>query len=794
MVTETTLVVPGLEQPAEIIIDRWGIPHIRARTQRDVFLAQGYNIARDRLYQIDLWRKRGLGLMAADYGPGFLAQDRAARLFIYRGDMAAEWAAYGNPEAEAICQAFADGINAYVAATEADPSLLPPEFPAMGIKPARWTAADVVRVRSHALSRNVDSEVSRAQVAARASVQTDLARRSIEPPWEVKIPDGLNPADIPADVLDTYWLATVDPDISPERLAAKPGDAWRWTKVNDFDEVKQDAAAQGSNNWVISGGRTATGRPILASDPHREYRLPSVRYIVHLTAPGLDVIGATEPPTPGVFIGHNDTVAFGLTIFPMDQEDLYVYETGTDDPDLYRYGDGWERMTVIEETVAVRGMAPQPVTLKFTRHGPVLHQDNRTNRAYALRTVWTEPGTSAYMGRLAYMDAASAFEFGNALRHWSAPTVNQICADLNGDIGWFAVGKAPRRPNWDGLMPVPGDGRYEWDGFQPPAALPSVINPERGFVATANEMNLPATYAYEARKLGFEWAERSRSARIHAVLDDQTAHSVADSMALQCDILSVPAQRVCDVLRRARSAGAGGEDGTGAGTGAGAGVWETGVPASDALPGSALFGGWDYRLRADSAAAALFELWWVKHLKPALLARVSDDPAVRLLLGPGDTESLLAMLDDMAAPGPLLRETLQAALETGRALLGDDPGKWRWGDLHHGYFAHPLSRVSGAGRDVGKLPVGGSGSTPMNTTYRATDFRLTVGASFRMVADVGDWDESRVINTPGQSGDPRSPHYDDMATLWASGDYVPLLFSRPAVDAAAELRIRLLPG
>ena len=778
MVTETTFLVPGLEQPAEIIVDRWGIPHIRARTQRDAFFVQGYNIARDRLYQIDLWRKRGLGLMAADYGPGFLAQDRAARLFIYRGDMAAEWAAYGNPEAEAICQAFADGINAYVAATEADPSLLPPEFPAMGIKPARWTAADIVRVRSHALSRNVDSEVSRAQVAARASLQTDLARRSIEPKWEVKIPDGLNPAEIPADVLDTYWLATVDPDISPERLAAKPENAWSWTKVNDFDEVKQDSAAQGSNNWVIGGDRTATGRPILASDPHREYRLPSVRYIVHLTAPGLNVIGATEPPTPGVFIGHNDSVAFGLTIFPMDQEDLYVYETDPHDHDRYRYGNGWERMTVMEETVAVRGMAPQTVTLKFTRHGPVLHQDISTNRAYALRTVWTEPGTSAYMGRLAYMDATSAFEFGNALRHWSAPTVNQICADLNGEIAWFAVGKAPRRPNWDGLMPVPGDGRYEWDGFQPPAALPSVINPERGFVATANEMNLPATYPYQTRKLGFEWAERSRSDRIHAVLDGQTAHSVADSMALQCDILSIPAQRVCAVLQCSRDA---------AGTATGAATGGT----SAAL---ALLAGWDCYLRADSAAAALFETWWVKHLKPALLASVCDDPAVRALLVPGNNEHLLALLEAMPAPGPLLHDTLQAAWQTADALLGGDPGQWRWGDLHHGYFAHPLSRVAEAARDVGKLPVGGSGSTPMNTTYRATDFRLTVGASFRMVADVGDWDESRVINTPGQSGDPRSPHYDDMAALWARGDYVPLLFSRPAVDAAAELRIRLLPG
>ena len=772
------MTVPGLQQPAEIVVDRWGIPHIRAQTTHDVFFVQGFNIARDRLYQIDLWRKRGLGQMAADYGPGFLAQDRAARLFVYRGDMAAEWAAYGNPESEAICQAFADGINAYLSLAEADPSLLPPEFAAMGIKPARWGAADAVRVRSHALSRNVESEVIRAQVAARASLDTDRARKSIEPPWDLRIPEGLDPADIPIEVLDTYWLATVDPDISAERLAAKPEDAWRWTKVNDFDEVlrnsaetasmphasKEAASAQGSNNWVVSGARTATGRPILASDPHREYRLPSVRYVVHLTGPGLDVIGATEPPTPGVFIGHNDTLAFGLTIFPMDQEDLYVYETDPADPDLYRYGDGWERMTTLLETIAVRGMPPQEVPLKFTRHGPVVHQDTDKGRAYAVRTVWSEPGTSAYMGRLAYMDAKSAFEFGLALKHWSAPTVNQICADLEGDIGWFAVGKSPRRPNWDGLLPVPGDGRYEWDGFHPQAALPSAVNPDRGFVATANEMNLPSDYPYDRRKIGFEWSERSRSNRIHEVLDTQTAHTVADSMALQCDILSIPARRVCALL-----------------------------PSGLTGP-AAMLADWDFQLGADSSAAALFEIWWAKHVKPALLSRVTNDPAVRALLLPGDNGHLLAMLEAMEAPGPLLTETLTAAIGTCRSLLGEDPAGWRWGDLHHGYFAHPLSRVSPSGRDVGKLPIGGSGSTPMNTTYRGTDFRLTTGASFRMVVDVGDWDESKVINTPGQSGDPGSAHYDDMAPLWASGQYVPMLYSRPAVDGAAVTRFVLTPG
>ena len=770
----TEFAVPGLEHQAEIVVDQWGIPHIRAQSQHDVFFAQGFNAARDRLYQIDLWRKRGLGLMAADYGPGFLAQDRASRLFLYRGDMDAEWASYRNPNAQAICAAFAAGINAFIALAEDNPSLLSPEFAAMDIKPARWSAEDVVRIRSHALCRNVESEARRAQVAARADVDRDRVRRSIEPEWTVRVPEGLHPSDVPPDVLDVYRLATAQPEVSPERLAARPQDAWRWSKVNDTGEVSLAADAEGSNNWVIAGSRTATGRPILASDPHRTYTMPSVRSVVHLTCPELDVIGATEPPTPGVFIGHNDWMAFGLTIFPMDQEDLYVYETNPVDPDQYRYRGGWEPMRVVQESIHVRGMPDQRVTLKFTRHGPVVYEDHARQRAFAVRSVWFEPGTSAYMGRLAYMTARSVSDFGEALCAWSAPTVNMIAADVSGQIGWFAVGKAPRRPNWDGLLPVPGDGRYEWDGFHGLADLPRSIDPPRGFVATANEQNMPRDYPWQERRLGFEWAEHSRSDRVHAVLDAQPQHTLADSMALQCDVLSIPAKRVGRLL------------------------CSIGDVSGDLTTAVRILHEWDHRLLANSAAAALFEIWWVRHLKPAVVRRLAHNPALQAMLSPGDNETLLATLEstDAASLDVLLPETLGAAFAACRELLGADPAKWRWGDLHHGYFEHPLSRVASEPviRDVGPLAIGGSGSTPMNTTYRSTDFRATVGASFRVVMDVGDWDAARVINTPGQSGDPRSPHYDDLAPLWARGEYVPMVFSREAVDAAAKERFVLRPA
>lgn len=752
--------VPGLEQPATINVDRWGIAHIRAGTRHDVFFVQGFNAARDRLWQLDIWRKRGLGLMASDFGPGFLAQDRAARLFLYRGDEAAEWAAYGTEEARPITEAFVAGINAWIALTKADPALLSPEFAAMGTLPARWAAFDVVRIRSHGLVRNVLSEAARARVVARAGFEADLARRSIEPPHTIKVPEGLDPACVPEDVLDVFRLATAAPDFSPARMASPLDDAWRWTKLSDMGDVY----LQGSNNWAVAASHTDTGRPVLASDPHRAHALPSLRSIVHLTGPGIDVIGAGEPALPGVSIGHNGHAAFSLTIFPMDQEDLYVYETSPEDPELYRHGEGWERMVTVAETIPVRGSADQTVTLKFTRHGPVVCETQ--GRAFAVRSVWAEPGASAYFASLAYLSVRTAEEFGAALAHWSTPSVNQVYADVSGRVAWFAAGKSPVRPNWDGLMPVPGDGRYEWQGFHRFEDLPRAIDPACGFVATANEMNLPEGYPYETVQLGYEWAERSRGKRIHQVLGEQNRHSVAQSMALQTDDHSIPAVRLGALIA--------GFDGRAA----------------------ALLRGWDHRLDRGSAPAALQEVWWSKHLKQRLLDLLAPDPAVRALMAPGDVETLLALLEAPDARLPdreaLLRTTLDAAWADCIERLGDNPASWAWGRLHHGAFPHPLHRVADM-PGVAALPKGGSGSTVMAANYRLGDFKVTHGASFRMVVDVGAWDNSRCINAPGQSGDPRSPHYADLAPLWAAGEYVPMLYSVAAVDAATTLRIVLNP-
>lgn len=783
-------VLPGLSAPAEIRVDIWGLPHIRAASALDAFRAQGFNAARDRLWQLNLWRKRGLGLLAADFGPGYLAQDRAARLFLYRGDMEAEWAAYGPQDTRGIVTAFVDGLNAFVALTRERPDLLPPEFSAMRTRPAPWAPEDVVRIRSHALIRNLPSEVARARVLARAGsaaegVAADALRKHLSPPHAPVIPAGLDAGDWPDDLLDVFHLATAQVGFDPARVAAARGEAWAWTKVDAHGAVGRtvrpelraspapEDAPEGSNNWVVGPARTATGRPILASDPHRVYLQPSLRYAVHLTAPGLDVIGAGEPALPGIAIGHNGSAAFSLTIAPLDQEDLFVCETHPEDADLYRLGDGWERIERIGEAIPVRGGEAEPVTLGFTRHGPVICEGS--GRTFALRTVWAEPGSAAYLGSLAYLDATNPEAFGAALRHWSAPSVNQLYADAGGRIAWFVAGKAPIRPGWDGLLPVPGDGRYGWAGFHDPADLPRSIDPAAGYIATANEMNLPESYPAESRKIGFEWHEPWRARRIHAVLEAQPRHSLADARALQGDVFSDLA------LRLARLADA--------------------LPDTadrDVMAGRDVMKDFDGHLHASSAAAALIEVLWVRHLRPALLAALVPDAATRRLIPPGDAWSLIARLEtgfDVTDRDRLLTDALASAWRTCREAMGVDPASWSWGRLHHALFAHPLSALGlGEGWDVGPFPAGGSATSVMYAAYRPDTFRLTNGASFRMVVDVGDWDRSVFINTPGQSGDPGSPHYRDLAPVWAAGDHVPMPYTRAAVDAATETVIALVPA
>lgn len=745
--------VAGLERPAEIIVDRYGVPHLYAGTHYDAFFLQGFNAARDRLWQIDLWRRRGLGQLSEVFGPAYLQQDRAARLFLYRGDMYREWLAYGS-DAKRIAEAFVAGINAWIDQIAAQPDLLPPEFQRLDYQPSKWSAADIVRIRSHGLLRNVVQEVQRARLVCTGGLKLAAAWKKLEPQWQTRVPDGLDPCSVPENVLNDYLLATAPVTFKPASQTAS---------IARSMALADDT---GSNNWVVAPSRTTTGRPILANDPHRTHSVPSLRYVAHLIAPDLNVIGAGEPALPGISIGHNERIAFGLTIFPIDQEDLYFY---TRDKNGYRYAGNVEPIHEVTDFIKVRGSTDAQVTYRFTRHGPIVLEEKQ--RIWAVRAGWLEPGMSPYFGSVEYMRAANWRQFAAALNRWGAPSENQVYADIDGNIGYKAAGLTPLRSTWDGLLPVPGDGRYEWSGFADMDALPTEFNPERGFTGTANSMNLPADFDINRYRLGFEWSAPWRYRRLWQSLGGSDRHSPADSSALQRDYHELLAD---EVLRRVPDIAQAGEAG-------------------------AMLAGWDRMLTRDSAAGALWAIWFYQHLTPAVADALGGKHAH--LLEPLDPFTVLEVLDGtvpVVNVRDLVSSSLSAAWLSARNQLGDDPSVWRWGKLHQIRFTHPLMRgLDAANQKIFSMPVlerGGSANTVNSTGFAGSDFQVRSGASWRMVLDVGNWSAARMTNAPGQSGDPRSPFYSNLLPGWAADLDFPLLWSREQVEAEQTIRLRLFPA
>jgi penicillin amidase len=796
---ETTVhPVAGLSAEVEILVDRWGVPHIYAESQDDVFVAQGWNAARDRLWQLDLWKRRGDGTLSEVFGPAFVEKDRAARLFLFRGDMHAEWLAYAS-DTKRVVSKFVEGVNAYIRFTRKNLELLPIEFGTLDYAPALWTPETVVRIRSHGLLWNVREEASRAKFVRDHGLPALRFREKLAPPHDVTIPEGLDLEAFPDNVLAVYDRARrgvrLDRDARGQLMLAGAGGTTRNSDLakHDGTAIHREPAEpprvrSGSNNWAVAGTRSASGRAMLANDPHRAISIPSLRYIAHLSAPGLDVIGAGEPSLPGVSIGHNGRVAFGLTIFFIDQEDLYVYRTRPDKPEEYRYRDRWEPMRIVTEDIAVRDAPDVEVRLAFTRHGPVVYDDPEQNLAIGLRAAWLEPGMAPYLGSISSMRAQNWDEFLATMNRWGLPPENLVYADLAGNIGWKPGGLAPIRPNWDGLLPVPGDGRYEWAGFRDMDELPVEFNPPRGWIATANHMNLPKGYPHA---LGFEWILPYRFDRIREVLGPARPLTFENMVALQSDTQSVVARRVRSLLEGLRA--------------------EDQAEDPNLTRALQLLRSWDGSASVDSAAAALYEVWTYRHLARAVMTEWVDDAAtLEAVLDEGllydvfegsSAEVWLARLEDPALPrasrDALLRESLAAAIRDTTSLLGADWDRWRWGRLHRAVLSHPvaalLPEAERSKLNVGPAPRGGGGTTVNATSYTLGDFVQRYGATFRMVLDVGSWDDSVAMNSPGQAGDPSSPHYRDLFGPWSRDESFPLLYSRDRVIAATERRLILRP-
>jgi len=746
---EGEIELPGLVEPVEVLRDRWGIAHIYAKNQDDLFFAQGFVVAHDRLFQIDVWRRIALGETSELVGEKGLEADRFARLTKYRGDMDAEWNSYA-PDAKQIATAFTRGINA---AIDQMGDRLPVEFQLLNYRPARWQPEDVLgRMSGLIMVGNYAAEAGRAELidsvglaAARILAPTDPVRDF------APLPE-LDLKGIDRSLLKGYEAATTPLPFEPNK--------------------------GGSNNWAVDGTLSKSGKPLLAGDPHRALMLPSLRYLVHLNAPGWNVIGAGEPALPGVAIGHNDRVAWAFTIVNTDQADLYIEQTNPDDPLQYRDGDRWRPMTVVRESVRVKGKSePVEVELHFTHHGPVIHTDAARRRAVALRWVGTEPGAAAYLASLRIDRVENAKQFVEELSAWKVPALNMTHADVDGNIGWVAAGATPVRDGWDGLLPVPGHaGKYEWLRMRRVDELPQSHNPAKHYVATANANILPPGYPHE---ISYDWAQPYRMQQIDRRLQAQQKFDLDDFRSIQHDATTIPGQTLVELL-------------------------ETFDTASLDAECVRLLREWNGVLSVDSRAGVLYG-YWLDELLDAFYGTYLPKHLVDFARSRSGVSTMLAhlrkpsMLDNADSPTSrdrLLRETLATAIAKAKQRFPKFPAEGTWGELHQAAFTHPLARLGdeyAAAFNPAAVPKAGDALTP-NAASHNREFRQTAGASYRQVFDLADWDRGLATSTPGQSGRPGSPHYDDLLPLWAGEEYFPLAFSRGKVEEVTEHRLLLKPA
>ena len=545
----------GLNAPVEVLTDRWGVDHIYAENEDDLFFVQGYRAAENRLFQFEMWRRQATGTVAEILGPSELQRDIGTRLHRFRKDMGEEMRWY-HPRGDRIIPAFVRGVNAAIARARRNPDALPLEFRLLGILPEPWTE-EVVISRHQGLLSNVTQELNYGMAVAAIGPEA-LSDFSWFRPGvpRLELDPAIDSALLKPEILDIYRAFRGPVIFRPEQIAEeyRNRDAERQALLRELPSelTLVDLGEQiGSNNWVAHGERTWTGLPLIVNDPHRTIVAPSLRYFVHLEAPGWHVIGGGEPVLPGLSIGHNRKGGWGLTVFGQDNEDLMVYDTNPDDPNRYRYLGEWEAMTVRTEMIPVKGADDHRATLKYTRHGPVVYEDPENHKAYALRAAWLEIGNSPYLASLRMDQAQTWEEFVEACNYSGIPAENMIWGDVDGNIGYQAVGVSPiRNANWSGLVPVPGDGRYEWSGYLPIKALPSVKNPEKGFWGTANNLMAPAVASHypHPEALHFTWGDEIRGLRVDELMRNGRRHTVQDMMAYQHDELSVAARNLVPLL------------------------------------------------------------------------------------------------------------------------------------------------------------------------------------------------------------------------------------------------------
>lgn len=764
-----TLSVKGLNASVEVLRDQWGVNHIYARNQHDLFFAQGYCAAKDRLFQFEVWRRQATGTVAEILGARELKRDIGTRLFKYRGDLKTEFNHY-HPQGEAIITAYTDGVNAYISEALIHPATLPIEFKLLKILPGKWTP-DVVISRHQGLLGNITEELSIGKAVAKVGAEKIKELMWFHPKDpNLQLDPKIDTASLNNNILELYNSyrkdivfeagdidkAEEDPDAVMNLL--------NQSVPNSYQPIFEHGI-EGSNNWIVSGKRTASGHAMLANDPHRKIAVPSLRYMVHLVAPGWNVIGGGEPEIPGVSIGHNEAGAWGLTIYETDGEDLYVYDLNPKNLSQYFYKGHWETMKTVTEKIAVKNAATAIISLNYSVHGPITYIDSLHHKAYAVKCAWLEPGGAPYMASLRIDQAKNWESFRNACSYSHIPGENMIWADTAGNIGWQAVGIIPIRKNFSGLVPVPGDGRYEWQGYLPIKERPHQLNPSKGFLATANQ-NVTSNDYNHWDAVGYTWADPFRGDRINNVLSKDDKMTIAKMQSLQTDYYSIPASSLVSLMVNFS--------------------FEKPI-AQESLQ---LLKKWNYVLDKNSIAASIYAIWERELMKLASKQFIPENIKGLVSIQLTKLIGWLEKPDNKFGSEPIkgrdafLKISFTNAITELEKKLGSDINQWQYGQekFKHATITHLLnSIVNKALRDqlnAGPLPRGGNSYTPGSTG--GADNQLS-GASFRFIADTGNWDEAVMINTPGQSGDFKSEFYKNLFPLWANDQYFPAYYSKDKI-------------
>jgi len=790
--TEGALVVPGLQGRVEVIRDKWGIPHIYAESVEDLFFAQGYVTAGDRLAQMETQRRLSSGRLAEVAGESALETDRFMRTLGLRRVAGAEWEALQSDpttydtryqDTSRILIAYTNGVNAYI---ETHDDRLPLEFTLLGVSPEPWTPVDALvwgKVMALGQCANMEYELARLALIERLGQgKTDELVPTYPPDAPVIVPGSKSARREP------LWAASRTPELVLRRGDGNAPTSWGPQTLQQIRATTGlGGPGTGSNNWVIDGTRSASGKPLLANDPHMSIQMPALWYLVHLHGPGFNVIGASLPGVPGVVLGHNDRIAWGATNSIADVQDLYVEHLRLTDPPQYEFREEWYEASVVTETIRVRNGAPRTLKVVYTRHGPLI-SDALPDAAMPLALRWTALDVSPMLPALLALNRAGDWdEFRAALRFWAAPSLNFVYADVDGNIGYQLPGRIPVRASpagsergRPGTVPVAGwTGEHEWEGYIPFDELPRLYNPPEGYVVTANNRIAGDDYPY---LLANEYDMGDRAWRIEELLTERKGLTARDFQVIQNDVLSLSADRIVPYLLR---------------------ITPQNVTQQEVL---AYLENWDRMVTTDGQGACVFEVWR-RHI---LLNTFGDElgDLAEFYVGTPQATALLEQLldnpdadwfDDTRTPGnetwpEIARRSLQDAVQELESRLGPDTAGWTWGRLHTATFESELAVNPLLGAIFNRGPVVAPGDAlTVNAAGYDSRYRQQQGATYRQVIDMAEWREGWMVQTMGQSGHPASPHYDDLLPLWAGGHYAPMIFDREDVRMNAEAKLTLAP-